>query len=242
MRVTQLSEHIYSLGTWFIIPFHVWVVVEKDGVVLVDAGLPTMRKGILSLIDKLGKGPLTKILLTHGHSDHVGSIKGILADRKVPVYAHDIEKPLIEGKVGYPGRKPRAFLPSGIVQPLERSGDAIAMVGSLKPYLTPGHAPGHVVYHHQEDNILLAADLFWEKNGRLEIPRFSYNIPLVVESGRIVTQLRPKQLEVCHGYTVRNPAEQYDGYVRDFRNSKAGALVTTAGRAAADAPSMQGRS
>jgi len=227
MRVTQLSEHIYRLGTWFIIPFNAWVVVEKDGVVLVDSGIPLMKKGILSFIDKLGKGPLTKILLTHGHSDHVGSVQAILADRKVPVYVHDIEKPFMEGTVAYPGRAPRALLPAGIAEPLKRSGDDIAAIGSLKPYLTPGHAPGHVVYHHITDNVLLAADLFWEKNGRLRVPRFSYDIPMVVKSGAIVTRLKPRQLEVCHGYTVLNPAEQYKRYVDDFRKSKAGALTTS---------------
>ena len=156
MRVTRLSDHIYRLGTWFIIPFNVWVVVEDDGVVLVDTGIPSMGKNILRFIDGLGKGPLTKILLTHGHSDHVGSIPAILADRKVPVYVNDVEKPFMEGTTAYPGRKPRVLLASGIAEPLTRAGEDLATVGSLTPYPTPGHAPGHVVYHHPRDGILLA--------------------------------------------------------------------------------------
>ena len=222
MRVTQLSDHIYRLGTWFIIPFNVWVVVEDDGVVLVDTGIPSMGKNILRFIDGLGKGPLKKILLTHGHSDHVGSIPAILADRKVPVYVNDVEKPFMEGTTAYPGRTPRVLLPAGMAEPLTRAGEDLATVGSLTPYPTPGHAPGHVVYHHARDGVLLAGDLFWEKKGRLRIPKFSYDIPMVVDSARIVTRLKPKQLEVCHGYTVRNPADQYEGYLAGFRKSKAG--------------------
>jgi hypothetical protein len=61
----------------------------------------------------------------------------------------------------------------------------------------------------------------------LKIPNFSYDVPMVVESGRIVTRLNPKQLEVCHGYTVRNPAEQYESYLADFKKSKAGKRAPT---------------
>ena len=38
MRVEKISEHIWSLKAWMFIPIHVWVVEEKDGVTLVDAG------------------------------------------------------------------------------------------------------------------------------------------------------------------------------------------------------------
>lgn len=140
MRVTQLSDHIYRLGTWFIIPFNVWVVVEDDGVVLVDTGIPSMGKNILRFIDGLGKGPLKKILLTHGHSDHVGSIPAILADRKVPVYVNDVEKPFMEGTTAYPGRTPRVLLPAGMAEPLTRAGEDLATVGSLTPYPTGARA------------------------------------------------------------------------------------------------------
>jgi len=46
-------------------------------------------------------------------------------------------------------------------------------------------------------------------------------------SGEIVTRLKPLQLEVCHGYTVRKPAEQYERCVDEFRKSRAGALTTS---------------
>src|SRR5699024_1413354 len=91
--------------TWMLIPIHVWVVADKHGVTLVDAGLPSMAKGILDFIDQLNAGPLKRILLTHGHPDHIGAINKILKVKTVPVFAHRIEIPYMEGDYPYPRRK-----------------------------------------------------------------------------------------------------------------------------------------
>lgn len=47
MKVERVSEHIWSLTSWELIPVRVWVVTDGDGVTLVDAGLPFMAKRIL---------------------------------------------------------------------------------------------------------------------------------------------------------------------------------------------------
>ncbi|QYR20649.1 MBL fold metallo-hydrolase [Paenibacillus sp. sptzw28] len=222
MKIERISEHIWSLKKWFIIPIHVWIVVEKDGVVLVDAGIGGMAKGIMSFIDKLGAGPLKAIVLTHGHSDHVGAVKQIVEQRPVPVYAHRIELPYMEGKLPYPRRKKAAqTIAAGIAKELEEhDGGELPVFGGLKPYLTPGHSPGHVVYYHEQDQVLLAGDLFTSKKGRLRQPMamFTANMQEAIESSAIVRKLKPKpkRLEVCHGTPVMQPAEQMDGYLTKY--------------------------
>lgn len=101
MKVTQASKHIWSLNAWLVVPIRVWVVVEKDGVTLVDAGISPMAGGILKFIDRLQAGPLRRIVLTHGHPDHTGALKRILKSNPVPVYAHPIEIPYLEGEHPY---------------------------------------------------------------------------------------------------------------------------------------------
>ena len=119
IRAKQVSEHIWSLKTWMIIPIHVWIVIDEDGVTLVDAGIPMMAKGIMKFIKQLNAGPLRRILLTHGHPDHVGAVKAIMTQNKVPVYAHEIEIPYMEGKLLYPKRKKLANnLPKQLAKPL----------------------------------------------------------------------------------------------------------------------------
>ncbi|WP_419877271.1 MBL fold metallo-hydrolase [Brevibacillus centrosporus] len=218
MKVEQISRHIYSLHTWMVIPLRVWVVVEEDGVTLIDAGIPFMAKGILSFIDRLHAGPLKRILLTHGHSDHVGAVKRIRENTQVPVYAHSIEIPYLEGELAYPRRKrPEVTVTPGVVQPLaaDECGE-LEVVAGLKPYLTPGHSPGHVIYYHEEDQVVLAGDLFTSKAGKLHrpMPMFTADMAQALKSSVILRELQPVHLEVCHGKPVKRPAEHLDEYLQ----------------------------
>ena len=86
MKITRVSEHIWSVSAWLVFPITVWLVKEEDGATLVDAGMPFMAKGIAGAVKPLGIGPLRRIVLTHGHSDHVGAIRRLLLESPgVPV-------------------------------------------------------------------------------------------------------------------------------------------------------------
>jgi glyoxylase-like metal-dependent hydrolase (beta-lactamase superfamily II) len=217
MKAEQVSEHIWSIRSWLLLPCRVWLVQEEDGVTLVDAGMPFMAKGILSHLEQLKLGELKQIVLTHGHSDHVGSIKQILAHKNVPVYAHTIEIPYMEGELIYPRRKKaEKNVDKGLARPLPQNEQGVLeSIGGLQPYLTPGHSPGHVVYVHEQDGVLLAGDLFTSRAGKLNrpMPMFTADMEEAVKSSAIVRQLRPTHLEVCHGKPVKNPAEQLDAYL-----------------------------
>lgn len=216
MRIEQVSPHIWSVSVWVLLPVRVWVVVDGGGVTLVDAGLPVMAKGLLRSIGRLGGGPLNRILLTHGHPDHVGAIGAIQRQRPVPLYAHRVEIPYMEGRLAYPGRrKARAAVPQGLVQPLREDAEGgLEAVGGLKPYFTPGHSPGHVVYYHEKDRVLLAGDLFTSRRGKLRppIPMFTSDMAQALQSSAVVAELRPERLEVSHGGPVLDPAGQLAEY------------------------------
>lgn len=222
MKVTQISEHVWSLKTWLIIPVHVWLVKDENGgFSLVDAGIPSMAKGISACLKSPGGGPLERILLTHGHSDHVGAIPRLLKDAapsSLPVYAHRVEIPYMEGDVAYPRRKKAAAsVARGLAQPLPEDGDGRPLaIGGLTPLLAPGHSPGHVVYYHERDRVLLAGDLFTSKKGKLRrpMPAFTADMREAVQSSLLLRELDPVHLEVCHGDPVLRPAEQLDGYLR----------------------------
>lgn len=218
MKIERVSEHIWSLRAWMIIPIRVWLVVHKYGVTLVDAGIGTMAPGIVRAVNKLEAGPLTNVLLTHGHSDHVGALRRIVQStatavgRSLPVFAHPTEIPYMEGDLPYPGRKSaQPTVPIGLVQPLVEAADGrLAKIGALRPYWTPGHSPGHVVYYHEQDRVLLGGDLLMSRRGQPRPPMamFTGNMAQALGSADIVRHLRPLRLEVAHAGPVFDAASK----------------------------------
>ncbi len=220
MRLRQISEHIYSLGTWMVVPIHVWLVRDGEGITLVDAGIGPMARGIRRAVDRIGHGAISRIVLTHGHLDHVGAIPAVRARKKIPVLVHEKEIPYMEGAEPYPGRKKaQQTVAPGVVEALEYDDDGgLTPVGSLTPYFTPGHSPGHVVWFHREDGVLLGGDLFSSRNGELRPPfaMFTSDMAQAMESAHILERLKPARLEVCHGGPVMDPADQLGEYLRHY--------------------------
>lgn len=217
MRIKQISKHIWSLHTWIIIPFHVWLVAEEDGLTLIDAGLPFMHSSIMKRAASLQAGPIKRIALTHAHPDHVGALPRLVAQSGAPLYAHKLELPYIHGEKTYQARKkPAPLVPQGsTVIALPEDGDGkLQPLGSLTPYWTPGHSPGHTVFYHQADDVLIAGDLFWTRGGRLIKPNFTEDMEQAVRSSAIVAELNPGRLEVCHGYAVHGAARQIESYAQ----------------------------
>jgi glyoxylase-like metal-dependent hydrolase (beta-lactamase superfamily II) len=217
MKVQKISSNIYKIEAWLLIKMSAWIVTVSDGVYIVDTGMPFMGKRILKEAEKLGN--VKGILLTHGHSDHVGGLKKILELKKIPVYAHEDEIKYMEGKEPFPGRKKAEFLVQpGIVQPLKMTNENIDTIESLIPIHTPGHSPGHVVYYHQEDQVLIGGDLFTSKNGQLQKPMamFTADMKEAVKSGRVIEKLKPNLVSICHGNDVKEPYKQIQNYLATY--------------------------
>src|SRR5688500_4041361 len=81
----------------------------RDGPwVLVDAGLAGAASRIVRAAESL-YGPdaaPNAIVLTHGHFDHVGSLRELVRRWQVPVYAHELELPYLTGRSSYPPPDP----------------------------------------------------------------------------------------------------------------------------------------
>ena len=150
---------------------------RDDPWLLVDAGLPGAASRIIQAADALF-GPDSApaaIVLTHGHFDHVGSLRELVRHWQVPVYAHDLELPYLTGRSAYPPPDPAVgggamalmsrFFPrkpidlGDAVQALPADG-TVPGVDGWRWIHTPGHAPGHVSLFRDYDRSLVAGDAF----------------------------------------------------------------------------------
>lgn len=212
MKLAKISPHIWQVRVSFFAQVHVWLVADHEGLTLVDSGFAAMARDVLRAVELTEAGPLTRIVLTHGHPDHAGGAALIARKLHVPVYAHRLELPFLEGERRYK-RISRLLQPPhpGLVQALPELADGtLELLGGLKPWLTPGHTPGHVVFHHEEDDVLLAGDLFKARNGQLHQlgHLYSLNREQATRSEDILQRLKPDRLEASHGGSVLQPALQ----------------------------------
>ena len=80
---------------------------DDDAWVLVDGGVAGTAPLITGAARRrYGNRPPAAIVLTHGHFDHVGALESVLGEWDVPVYAHPLEHPYINGSLSYPEPDP----------------------------------------------------------------------------------------------------------------------------------------
>ena len=138
---------------------------------VVDPGGDIER--ILAAVEERGL-KLEKILLTHGHLDHVGGTAALARQLQLPVQGpHEedgfwIEQlPMQAQMFGFPAVE--TFTPDRWLQ----QGDTVTVGDEeLEVYHCPGHTPGHVVFFHRPSKLALVGDvLFAGSIGRTDFPK-----------------------------------------------------------------------
>ncbi len=148
-----------------------------DGWVLIDAGIVGTASIIANAAEaRFGQDSLpAAIILTHGHFDHVGALESLAERWNVPIYAHPLELPYLDGRSSYP--PPDASVGGGLMallsplypqgptnvgrwlKPLPADGTVPEMPG-WRWLPVPGHTPGQVALWREADRTLIAADAF----------------------------------------------------------------------------------
>ncbi|MBD2757343.1 MBL fold metallo-hydrolase [Spirosoma validum] len=177
----DVTHDVAGLKTLFVNVFFIGEPGEGKSWVLVDAGVMGYASNIKKKAEELfGKGNQPKaIVLTHGHADHTGSLKALLEEWDVPVYAHRLELPYLQGKSSYPPPDPAigggAMAYMSWIFPIGPSdfGDRIQVLADdgkipelpdWRAIHTPGHAPGHISLFRDKDRTLIAGDAFVTTN------------------------------------------------------------------------------
>ncbi|MFC4265451.1 MBL fold metallo-hydrolase [Arthrobacter cryoconiti] len=149
---------------------------------LIDSGYPGDRELLLASMEHIGVklADCAALLVTHGHSDHIGSA-AFLAAQGIPVYAHELELANVRREVmeqitvkdlGLRALAPRvlawaihAIRAGGLsdvavpsVQPLNESA-LVSLPGELSAVHTGGHTTGHTAYLDPKRGVLVCGDV-----------------------------------------------------------------------------------
>ena len=145
--------------------------------VLIDAGLPGSAADIRSTAEARfgGSGRPAAIVLTHGHFDHVGVLETLAGEWDVPVYAHRLELPFLNGTKSYAPPDPNVgggmmsllspLFPRSPVDVGSRlhalpDDHSVPHMPGWRWIHTPGHSPGHVSFWREADKSLIVGDAF----------------------------------------------------------------------------------
>jgi glyoxylase-like metal-dependent hydrolase (beta-lactamase superfamily II) len=224
-----------------------WGTPGSGDWVLIDAGLPGTA-GIIrrAAAERFLDHPPRAIVMTHGHFDHVGVLETLANEWEVPVYAHPLEHPFLNGGQSYPPPDTRAggglmpllapLFPRSPVNvsrwllPLPEDGSVPEMPG-WRWLHTPGHAPGHVSLWREEDRLLVSGDAVVttaQESAYAAVtqapelhgpPRyFTPDWISAAESARRLAKLEPEILVPGHGRAMQGPAlrSALHALARDF--------------------------
>jgi glyoxylase-like metal-dependent hydrolase (beta-lactamase superfamily II) len=151
-----------------------YLLIDPDGLTLIDAGLPGSHKKILRYMAGLGYAPkdLKRILITHSDFDHVGGLPALKHATGARVYASPVEaQAMAEGHASRPvkprklsrkllfGLMTRVFKPARVrVDELLSDGQILPVLGGLRVIETLGHTPGHISLFAPSLGILFCGD------------------------------------------------------------------------------------
>jgi hydroxyacylglutathione hydrolase len=186
LTVGPFQENCYVIGD-----------EETNEGAIVDPGDEAAR--IALAVEQTGLD-IGQILVTHAHIDHVGAVAALAEEYACPVLMHAEAKPMLEQ---LPTQAMMMGLRFGKVPAVDRyiEDEEVLEVGGLKlaSLYTPGHAPGHLAFYVEDEELLLSGDaLFAGSVGRTDLFGGSMEVLMRSINERLLTL--PDETRVYPGH------------------------------------------
>ena len=173
----KIAPGIHRIGDQSMV--NSYLLEDAGEMTIIDAGLSGYYRDIPGELAAMGRtvADVRALLLTHGHSDHIGFAERLRREQRVPVSVHEADAALARGEVPNPakGFGPTKLRPllgflwfgalhGGLRTPKLREvatfgdGATLDVPGSPRVILTPGHTPGSAVLHVASLDTLFVGD------------------------------------------------------------------------------------
>jgi glyoxylase-like metal-dependent hydrolase (beta-lactamase superfamily II) len=191
-------------------PGQCYALHGPDGVTLVDTGPPGSADAVLAAV---GDAAVVRIVLTHAHGDHTGSVAELRARTGAEVVAHAADAPVVRGDTAAP---PPVLIPAeeelfarlgGLLGappcPVDREVDeGDVLPGGLHVLHTPGHTAGSIAVHVPGARALFTGDTVAEHGGAVILGPFNQDRDRALASFARLTALDVDRAFVGHGEPV----------------------------------------
>lgn len=173
------------------------------GSVLIDPGPddPAEQQRLLNLLDERNR-PLSAVVLSHHHPDHIGAAAVCARHCGVPIWAHPITAERLRGRV--------------TVDRFLNEGDQIDLgphphqgPWHLQVLHTPGHAQGHLAFYEPSYRLLFSCDMVSTQTSVVIIPPDG-DLAIYIDSLRRLRTLPARLLLPGHGNVSARPESVID--------------------------------
>lgn len=143
---------------------------------LIDPGAEAVK---LEKVIRENKWVIEKILLTHGHFDHIGAVRELELALSIPYYVHTDSQIYLTD----PAYNLSAYFGKNIVLPHAKyfnGNDTLSLETNpdvtLKIIHTPGHTSDSVIFYDEKNNLAFVGDTIFKGSiGRTDFPGGNMN-------------------------------------------------------------------
>jgi glyoxylase-like metal-dependent hydrolase (beta-lactamase superfamily II) len=179
-------------------------LVGTESLYLIDPGPndPAEQRRLFNALDRqlaATSKPLTAVVLTHQHPDHIGAATACSRRYKVPILGHPLTARTLAGKVEVKGSlEDRTRLELG--QAPDGSGP-----WHLQAVHTPGHASGHLSFYEPHYRLLFVGDMISTLSSVIIAPPDG-DLAVYLDSLRLLQRYPARLLLPAHGSPSSRPS------------------------------------